>query len=231
MNTSCKRKKEKATDENTLTLIFPTSEDGFKYNTSNNAPETIFRRHELSDFLSSEIREKGQALKLVVVKCPLFTKSDVNELVKLLKKKNITQYVIKDANEKDIELYIRFVKEYHLQPTIDLNKFKESNDLVSISDSYKLTCLLTRKDSVYSYFGNSIKSGNFHILTDSNSYRAYLKKAKKEIGDSLFVILKQFDEANYRNLVKALDEMQIIKIKRYTLNKPSDEEIRLIKKS
>jgi len=69
-----------------------------------------------------------------------------------------------------------------------------------------------------------MKSGDFLSLADTNSFRVYLKKTIKEIGDSLMIIIKPSPEATYRTTVDILDEMTLNNVKNYAMVKPADEE-------
>ena len=65
-------------------------------------------------------------------------------------------------------------------------------------------------------------------------YNARLEKIKKgelETGKvpPLTIIIKALDTANYKNLVDALDEMQICAIGKYVIDKVNDDDMRLLK--
>ena len=65
-------------------------------------------------------------------------------------------------------------------------------------------------------------------------YNAKLDKIKKgelETGNvpALTIIIKALDTASYKNLVDALDEMQICAIGKYVIDKVNDDDMRLLK--
>ena len=57
-----------------------------------------------------------------------------------------------------------------------------------------------------------------------------IKKGELETGKvpSLTIIIKALDTASYKNLVDALDEMQICAIGKYVIDKVNDDDMRLL---
>ena len=57
-----------------------------------------------------------------------------------------------------------------------------------------------------------------------------IKKGKLETGKvpALTIIIKALDTASYKNLVDALDEMQICAIGKYVIDKVNDDDMRLL---
>lgn len=86
------------------------------------------------------------------------------------------------------------------------------------------TSILISNDSIYCYRGADFKNGFFYNISGKNTYRTYLQKIKKEIGDSLTIILKPTEHSSYKTAVDALDEMTINGIKKYSMVKLSEAE-------
>lgn len=88
-----------------------------------------------------------------------------------------------------------------------------------------LNCIIITGDSIYCYFGNSVKEGAYYSLKNgANTYREFILQQKKIIGDSLTVLLKPANSCTYRNTVDILDEMTINGISSYAMLKVNEEE-------
>ncbi|MBL7725197.1 MAG: biopolymer transporter ExbD [Chitinophagaceae bacterium] len=86
------------------------------------------------------------------------------------------------------------------------------------------TSILISSDSIYCYRGADLKNGAFYSLSGKNTYRVFIQKIKREIGDSLTIILKPTEHSSYKTAVDILEEMTINGIKKYSLVKLSDKE-------
>jgi biopolymer transport protein ExbD len=94
----------------------------------------------------------------------------------------------------------------------------------SLSTSIFATSILISSDSIYCYRGADLKNGSFYCISGKNTYRTYVQKIKKEIGDSLTIILKPTEHSSYKTAVNAIDEMINNGIKKYAMVKLSDSE-------
>ncbi len=80
------------------------------------------------------------------------------------------------------------------------------------------------------------KKADFNVKMSDEQYNKELSKIKSgEIGgkkiQTMTVIIKASDNASYRNLVDALDEMQICSIGKYVIDRLSNDDITLLKKN
>ena len=94
-------------------------------------------------------------------------------------------------------------------PTIDVMKAKQKLDAEKDNSAKKMS------DSVYNQRLAQIKAGNIdgkHINT-------------------LTIIIKATDNATYKNLVDALDEMNICSIGKYVIDKINDQDLKLLEEN
>lgn len=97
-------------------------------------------------------------------------------------------------------------------------------------ENHSLTCLLISNNKIYCYKGTDINAGSFYSLSGTNTFRKLLQdEMKKRPNDSLMVLIKFTDEANYKNMVDLLDEITINKVKKYAVVKLSDKENSFLK--
>lgn len=80
------------------------------------------------------------------------------------------------------------------------------------------------------------KKADFNVKMSDEQYNKELSKIKGgEIGgkkiQTMTVIIKASDNASYRNLVDALDEMQICSIGKYVIDRLNNDDITLLKKN
>lgn len=94
-------------------------------------------------------------------------------------------------------------------PVQDVMKAKDALDKLKADPTKKMS------DSIYNLELAKIKAGNL---------------STGKIA-TMTVIIKATDNANYKNLVDALDEMQICSIGKYVIDKVNDQDIALLKKN
>lgn len=104
---------------------------------------------------------------------------------------------------------------------------EEADKGQAVKESKAMTILIGADNIVYYYMGITdpqVERTNF----SPNGIRKILLEKNREISD-LIVLIKPTDEANYRNVVDILDEMNITNIKRYALVDITPQELDLIK--
>ena len=91
----------------------------------------------------------------------------------------------------------------------EMNKAKESG---------ALTIMLGKADQVYYYEGQLLPDGSNFKSTNFKGIRdVIINKKRSTPPEDLVVVIKQNDEATYKNTVDILDEMTINGIKRFAL--------------
>ena len=101
------------------------------------------------------------------------------------------------------------VTEDGTQPVLQVLAAKEALDKKRLADPKKYT------DSIYNAELGRIKAGEI----DGNKI------------STMTIVIKSTDEAKYKNMVDALDEMQINGIGKYVIDKLSDKDLQLLKKA
>ena len=109
----------------------------------------------------------------------------------------------------------------------DTDKPDEQN---KAKESGALTLLLGKADNVYYYEGilkpdaSNFKSSTFKQIRD-----VIIDKKSRTNDKDFVVVIKSTDDATYRNVIDALDEMTINDCKRFALVDISDVEVQLVK--
>ena len=104
-----------------------------------------------------------------------------------------------------------------------------SKDSMEAAAGKTVSLLLTGNDQIYYYNGDSI--GNIHPTNYSAAgirmvianKKAFVQKKYGDAGETI-VLIKPTINANYRNIVDALDEMQINMVTRYVLADANENE-------
>jgi len=136
----------------------------------------------------------------------------------------------------------------------EANAEKQAQD---VKASNALTVILGPENKIYYYEGLATKPEDIHVTDYSNEgIRKIILKKKREIGEDiqarerliteakkagkdpatikkiwkLVVLIKPMDDANYRNMVDILDEMNICAVSRYAIVDVTPQELDLIKK-
>jgi len=111
----------------------------------------------------------------------------------------------------------------------DTDKPEEQNKL---KESGALTLLLGKNNTVYYYEGQLDPSAsNLQNSTMKKIRDEIIKKKRSTPPEDLMIVIKPGEEATYKDVVDALDEMTINDIKRYALVDISDVESQLLKLS
>ncbi len=105
----------------------------------------------------------------------------------------------------------------------------DSKDSMEAAAGKTISLLLTGNDQIYYYNGDSI--ANIHstnysaagIRTVIANKKAFVQKKYGNAGETI-VLIKPTINAAYRNIVDALDEMQINMVTRYVLAEASENE-------
>ena len=105
------------------------------------------------------------------------------------------------------EVLINHVTEDGTTPVQDVMRAKLALDKKKLADPKKYN------DSIYNLELSQIKSGNFD---------------GKKIS-TMTVVIKATDKSRYKNLVDALDEMQICSIGKYVIDKINPNDLKLLK--
>lgn len=122
-----------------------------------------------------------------------------------------------------------------------LNMPKEGGSPPTLGESNALTLLISA-DHLYYYLGDwekakaegQIKETGFSVKNGIGSIirerRAWLDQANisKEGRDGLMFIIKPGDDANYSQVINAMDEVQINGLKKYIILRPNKEEMAII---
>ncbi len=96
------------------------------------------------------------------------------------------------------------------------DKTDKPKDVPAVKQSSSLNVILGDQNKVYYYSGMFSKTEKPELkVTDysSEGVRRILLGEKKRRGDELFVFIKALDDANYKNIVDILDEINITSIK------------------
>ncbi len=136
----------------------------------------------------------------------------------------------------------------------EANAEKQAQD---VKASNALTVILGPENKIYYYEGLATKPEDIQVTDySSEGIRKIILKKKREIGEDiqarerliteakkagkdpatikkiwkLVVLIKPMDDANYRNMVDILDEMNICAVSRYAIVDVTPQEIDLIKK-
>jgi biopolymer transport protein ExbD len=119
-------------------------------------------------------------------------------------------------------------------PTITkLSMPRQSNGTMKV-DKKKLLTILVDKQKVYVYEGvweeavaaNQIKRSTFHVETGVGSTIRQKQKQLDVVNerDELMIAIKPHSSASYQDVINALDEMYVNKVKRYGIMQITEEE-------
>ena len=119
---------------------------------------------------------------------------------------------------------------------MELNMPKKSNDKVAkIDEGLLLNLILDKDNSVWWYEGMTATDLKRTVFASEKGIRdiIYWKQdqLQKTYGskDTMICIIKTTDDANYKGLVDALDEMEITNVKRYSIQDVQPIELEAIK--
>jgi hypothetical protein len=117
---------------------------------------------------------------------------------------------------------------------------KIMKDPNNLPETLALTFLLAGQDRVYYYHGsweNALKENK--IFQTSYSFRSGMGEiirqkqksldAAAEVTGGMMLLIKPAFNAAYRNVIDALDEVMINKVKKYAVMEPCDAELRYLK--
>ncbi|MBB6111427.1 ExbD/TolR family protein [Mucilaginibacter lappiensis] len=114
------------------------------------------------------------------------------------------------------------------------DKDEKTKDQLAIAASRSLTLLLGSDDKLEWYLGEPGKSAPTIDNYGKDGLRKTLIDKSKEVlektGKTMFVVIKPSDKSTYKNVVSALDEMNITNITSYGIVDISPVEIELLKK-
>lgn len=92
------------------------------------------------------------------------------------------------------------------------------------------TVMLSKDNHVYYYEGQLQGDGSNFKASNFKEIRSELLRKKANTPEKDFVvIIKPSEEANYKNVVDMLDEMQILEIKRYAIVDINESDLAFIK--
>ena len=89
-----------------------------------------------------------------------------------------------------------------------------------ISENRAMTVCLGARDQILWYLGTCDKPEFVQISTSSkirSDFQNQMKEVLKKSGKSLMVLIKPGENANFKNLVDILDELEIVKVPRYAI--------------
>ena len=106
----------------------------------------------------------------------------------------------------------------------------KDEELTQAKASGAFTVLLSKNNFVYYYAGQLEADGSNFKSSNFKEIRTQLLQKKANTPEKDFVvIIKPSEEANYKNVVDMLDEMQILEIKKYAIVEIPEGEKDLIK--
>lgn len=110
---------------------------------------------------------------------------------------------------------------------------KKNIDNTKVDERNALTVILGKNNKVFYYQG--LKEPEL-LLTNYNpsGIRKIFLEKKAEVashGGKMFVLVKSFPKASYKNMVDILDELAITSVPSYTLAKITDEDKQLVFKN
>ena len=91
----------------------------------------------------------------------------------------------------------------------------------------KIITIAMDGDYIYGY--EEVEKGKT-FLRDSTAVAYFLKQIQKQNNDNFQVVIKPSMAASYQSVVDMLDHMTIHKIKNFTLDKPSNDDIKQVNK-
>lgn len=106
---------------------------------------------------------------------------------------------------------------------------KNQNEETKVKESGSLTLMLGKGNVVYYYYGAD--PSTMQTTTYKGMRDIILNKKRSTPPEDLFIIIKPDDDATYKNVVDALDEMNIDDISKYAMVDPTKDEVTLIKKT
>ncbi len=89
-----------------------------------------------------------------------------------------------------------------------------------ISENRAMTVCLGARDQILWYLGTCDKPEFVQISTSSkirSDFQNQMKEVLKRSGKSLMILIKPGENANFKNLVDILDELEIVKVPRYAI--------------
>ncbi|MDI1234505.1 MAG: biopolymer transporter ExbD [bacterium] len=121
---------------------------------------------------------------------------------------------------------------------MELNMPKKADvpeDKIPINEELLLNIILDKDNTVWWYEGQTANNLKKTIFANEKGIRDIIywkqRKLAKDYGnkDTMIVLIKATDDANYENMVDALDEMDITGIKRYAMQDVQAPELEAIK--
>ncbi len=112
---------------------------------------------------------------------------------------------------------------------------KQIDDKTKVNQELLLTMILDKDNAVWYYEGDVVNDLQKTTFDNEKGIRDVIynkqKKLEKTYGskDTMICIIRTTDEAKYKNMVDALDEMEITDIKRYSLQDALPLEVEAIK--
>lgn len=111
---------------------------------------------------------------------------------------------------------------------MDLNMprgYKQAADSIENSDT-KLTLVLLNDKSIYGYMGNDMKNGKQY---DYKNVRDAVLSEYNKYKDEFAVVIKSMPKATPQNAIDILDQMEIIRVKRYAMVDITEKEKEFLK--
>lgn len=121
---------------------------------------------------------------------------------------------------------------------MELNMPKKADvptDKIKINEELLLNIILDKDNTVWWYEGMTASDLKKTVFANKQGIRDIIywkqKKLEKTYGskDTMICLIKATDDANYENMVDALDEMDITGIKRYAMQDVQPPELEAIK--
>ncbi len=106
---------------------------------------------------------------------------------------------------------------------------------VKVNEELLLNIILDKDNAVWWYEGQTANDLKKTVFANEKGIRDIIywkqKKLQKDYGskDTMICIIKATDDANYKNMVNALDEMAITGVKRYAMQDVQGPELEAIK--
>lgn len=114
-------------------------------------------------------------------------------------------------------------------------KVDDPKERVAVNEELLLNIILDKEDKVWWYEGMTASDLKQTVFANEMGIRDIIywkqKKLAKTYGskDTMICLIKTTDDANYENMVDALDEMDITGVKRYAMQDIQPPELEAIK--
>lgn len=232
---SCSQHKQSQAPDNSLSIIMASDtviiySGKLKKNTEHQeiAIDEIFLKAALAKKRTNDGKEPIVLLKLSSGLIKDGFMRQIMDMRNWLIESGFTDIQFAEMDEMDTDVFELIpvswasVDSFNSPKKLDLMMPKDvSDESRPIDEENAFTMILLSEEANWAYTGTDYQRGQLYSMGE---LRQLLIEKKKELGDSLVVIIKPAEAANYKATVNALDLMTTQHIKRYALVKLSKEE-------